>query len=66
MYIFKITSIYSFIEAFLSVFRNWKSLGNWMLYFYVDIVMSSGVKCKMRTYFWKRYFIIKTSLSNLL
>lgn len=38
----------SFIEAFLSVFRNWKSLGNWMLFLLTLLChQESNEKCKL-------------------
>lgn len=38
----------SFIEAFLSVFRNWKSLGNWMLFLSTLLChQESNEKCKL-------------------
>lgn len=38
----------SFIEAFLSVFRNWKSLGNWMLFLSTLLChQESNEKCEL-------------------
>lgn len=61
----EITSYVQFIEVFLSTFKI-RNLFKIEAFIFIYNVMSSESKCKMQTYFWKSYFIIKTSLSNLL